>query len=214
MPPAADIQDASLLQRRARRRLVGAIALVVFAVIVFPVVLDNEPKPIGQDLVIQIPGKDEARFKTPLPAPVAPGVAEQAAKAPAKAPVPAPAAEGRMPADAAPAPKSVEPAAAPGAEPAAGKSAGSDEAKRAQAALEGKQAWIVRLGAFSDPKNVKQLQARLSVAGLKNYTETVKGPRGEQTRVRVGPFDTQAEAENAGEKLKSMGIAASTASRR
>lgn len=209
-----------MLQRRARRRLVGAIALVVFVVIVFPLVLDNEPKPIGQDLVIQIPSQDAARFKTPVLAPVAPGSAdtvssaasERPAKAQAKAVDRAPAAEGKISGDAAPASKSSVPATAP--KRATSQPAAAEETGRARAALEGKGAWIVRLGAFSDPKNVKQLLSKLTGAGMKNYTEIVKGPLGEQTRVRLGPFDTQAEAESAGEKLKSMGIAASAASRR
>jgi cell division septation protein DedD len=38
--PLAD--DANLLKRRARRRLIGAIALVVLIVVVLPVILDAE----------------------------------------------------------------------------------------------------------------------------------------------------------------------------
>ena len=69
-------QDATQLQRRARRRLVGAIALAVLAVIVLPIVFDKEPKPISQDLVIQIPNQDTApkfdpKLTPPPPAPPA-----------------------------------------------------------------------------------------------------------------------------------------------
>ncbi len=45
-------------KKRARRRLVGAVALVLAAVIGLPMVLDSEPKPLGDDVVIQIPSKD------------------------------------------------------------------------------------------------------------------------------------------------------------
>lgn len=98
----ADNQDAIELQRRARRRLVGAIALVVFVVIVLPIIFDREPKPISQDLTIQIPSQDAGRFATRvLPATeprVDPRVPPETA---AKAGLPKPAAEGIKPAPAA-----------------------------------------------------------------------------------------------------------------
>ena len=46
-------------KKRARRRLVGALALVLAAVIGLPMVLDSEPKPLADDIVIQIPSKDQ-----------------------------------------------------------------------------------------------------------------------------------------------------------
>ncbi|XDJ35473.1 MAG: SPOR domain-containing protein [Burkholderia sp.] len=44
-------------KQRARRRLVGAIALVVAAVIVLPMILDTHPKPVTDDIAIDIPNK-------------------------------------------------------------------------------------------------------------------------------------------------------------
>ncbi|MBC8730083.1 SPOR domain-containing protein [Paraburkholderia sp. UCT2] len=55
--------DAMLLdptlpeKQRARRRLVGAIALVVAAVIILPMVLDSHPKPVTDDISIDIPNR-------------------------------------------------------------------------------------------------------------------------------------------------------------
>ena len=46
-------------KKRARRRLIGAVALVLAAVIGLPMVLDSEPKPLGDDIAIQIPSKDK-----------------------------------------------------------------------------------------------------------------------------------------------------------
>src|SRR5260370_14029996 len=60
--PLAD--DANLLKRRARRRLVGAIALVVLIVAVLPVILDQQPRPVPQTLTVQIPGQDGGPFKS------------------------------------------------------------------------------------------------------------------------------------------------------
>lgn len=50
--------DDSLLKRRARRRLIGAIALVLLAVIVLPMVFDAEKRPLEADISIQIPNQD------------------------------------------------------------------------------------------------------------------------------------------------------------
>jgi DedD protein len=50
-------------KKRARRRLIGAIALVLAAIIGLPMILDSEPKPLANDITIQIPSKDK-----PLPA--------------------------------------------------------------------------------------------------------------------------------------------------
>lgn len=221
----AESQDATLLQRRARRRLVGAIALVVLAVIVLPIVLDTEPSPISQDLVVQIPSQEAGRFNTRVLTPSAPGAATpplggagDAKPAPAKSEALIP---GAAPKQAPAAAKSAPPAvAAEGNAPPAPASAKSEppspkdqaraakdesDAARAKALLEGKEAWVVRLGAFSNQDNVRQLQAKLAAAGVKSYTETGKGPKGDQTRVRAGPFDSKLEAEQANEKITAMG---------
>jgi DedD protein len=47
-------------KKRARRRLIGAVALVLAAIIGLPMVLDSEPKPVADDIAIQIPSKDKA----------------------------------------------------------------------------------------------------------------------------------------------------------
>ena len=53
----SEAQD-STLKRRARRRLIGAIALVLLAVIVLPMVFDAEKRPLDADISIQIPNQD------------------------------------------------------------------------------------------------------------------------------------------------------------
>ena len=220
----AESPDATLLQRRARRRLVGAIALVVLVVIALPIVLDKEPSPIGQELVIQIPSQEAGKFKTPVLPPSAPGSAAPAPSG-AETEKPSPAqAEPRKPASESVAPATVKPSpsadtrAPPTPQPApsresatsprepdqAGK--GEPDGARAQALLEGKESWVVPLGAYSSPENVKQLQEKLAAAGIKNYTENVKTRTGEQTRVRAGPFDSKAAAERARQKLAEIGL--------
>jgi DedD protein len=71
---AQEQQDVDTLKRRGRRRLVGAVALVLLAVIVLPMVFDQEPSPPATQVSVRIPGEDEAPFK---PAPSAPKKAEK-----------------------------------------------------------------------------------------------------------------------------------------
>lgn len=74
-------------KKRARRRLVGAIALALAAAIGIPMLLDSEPKPVNGDIAIEIPSKEKA---APLSAPAAPAPAAPASSA---APAPVDAAE-------------------------------------------------------------------------------------------------------------------------
>lgn len=54
-----EINDPMLPEKkRARRRLIGAIALVLAMVIVLPMIFDSKPRPLSDDIAIQIPSKD------------------------------------------------------------------------------------------------------------------------------------------------------------
>jgi len=57
-------------KKRARRRLIGAVALVLAAIVGLPMLLDSEPRPLPDDIAIQIPSKDRAA--PPAPASAAP----------------------------------------------------------------------------------------------------------------------------------------------
>jgi DedD protein len=196
--------DANLLKRRARRRLVGAIALVVLIVVVLPVILDQQPRPVPQTLTVQIPGQDGGPFKSrvlpPLQSPpVTPQKAEstQAAKNPSNRAAPAepePASRSRAP--------KKESARTADKERAKTQVA---EARRAQALLND-EGFVVPLGTFTNPDNAKQVQDRAASAGIKSYTESVKGQQDEQTRVRAGPFASRDAAEKARDRLKSLGL--------
>jgi DedD protein len=65
---AQEQQDVETLRRRGRRRLVGAVALVLAAIIVLPMVFDPEPRRTGSTLSVRIPGEDETPFAPKLPA--------------------------------------------------------------------------------------------------------------------------------------------------
>jgi DedD protein len=90
---AKSISDEELqLRKRARRRLVGAIALVTIIAVFLPMVLDHEPKPVSQDVSIRIPSPDAGVFTSKI-VPVVPGqksapAAKPEAAAPAEPPSP------------------------------------------------------------------------------------------------------------------------------
>lgn len=54
------------LKRRARRRLIGAIVLALAAAVLLPLLLESEPKPLGDEVSIQIPPIDNGKFVNPL----------------------------------------------------------------------------------------------------------------------------------------------------
>lgn len=68
MTTRPDVPDLAVdeLRRRARRRLVGAIVLALAAAVLLPLLLENEPKPLGEDVSIQIPPIDSGKFINPL----------------------------------------------------------------------------------------------------------------------------------------------------
>ena len=96
--------DAMLLdptlpeKQRARRRLVGAIAMVVAAVVILPMVLDSHPKPVTDDIAIDIPNRpapkaaanDEDTQAGVAPDNPAPDSANSSLAASGVAPAPAP----------------------------------------------------------------------------------------------------------------------------
>ncbi len=78
-------------KKRARRRLVGAIALALAVAVGLPMLLDSEPKPLATDISIQIPSKDKAAT-APLPAAASLDKHEEIVEAPKPAAAVAPAA--------------------------------------------------------------------------------------------------------------------------
>ena len=64
---AEEKQDVETLKRRGRRRLVGAVALVLAAVIVLPMVFDPEPRGTASSVSVRIPGEDDTPFAPKLP---------------------------------------------------------------------------------------------------------------------------------------------------
>jgi len=89
----------------------------------------------------------------------------------------------------------------------------SDDGLKAKALLEGKDSAagkvIIQVGAFSDEAKVREVRRKLEQAGLKTYTQTIEGKDGKRsTRVRVGPFDSRAEADKAAARVRKLDLPA------
>jgi DedD protein len=199
----AESQDVNALRRRGRRRLVGAIALVLLAVIVLPWIFDPQPRQ-APPVSVRIPGEDEKPFVPKnVPKPPAPATtSEKPAPAPQvekSAPSGEPAAPATPKAEA----KPVEKAAAKSAPAAAPQASASAERMRAEAALANAPQYYVPVGAYADPAAVI---AKLKGAKLAYFTEPVATAKGTVTRVRAGPYASREAAEKAQKQLKSLGF--------
>ena len=195
----AENQDVNMLKRRGRRRLVGAIALVLAAVIVLPMVFDSEPKGSAPPVSVRIPGEDDTGF-TPKVTPKSPALPEQKAaeKAPEKA-VEKVVEKAPEPVVQKPEPK-IEVTVTKGTVKPAAKL--EVEQKRAEEALAGEQ-FMVPAGAYVDPTGVVE---KLKEAKIPYYTEPIATKQGTVTRVRAGPFASRDTAEKALQQLKGLGL--------
>ncbi len=202
------------LMRQTRRRLIGAVALVLFVVILLPIVFDSEPAPAtGNDIELRIPNKDNAgEFQPKIDLPELDKMASEVAatsavsSAPAAASAPAttsaPAAENKS---AAPAP-AVKPKVE--AKPAAQNKPKSETKPVAKAQAAPKTGWALQLGAFAKADTARSLQAKMSKYGYHAYTEKA----GSVVRVRVGGYPTREAAEKVQRKLEAQGTHANVVS--
>ncbi len=207
----ADHPDSNIdLKRRARRRLVGALALVLLVVIVLPLVLDREPRPLSQELSVLIPSQDAGRFNSRALPPGAPVQEAQQGEAAAPSSQPIRAAAPSAAAAPAPAPAPVSAASAPAPTPApvsTSAASASASASTAPAPVASKsERYLVQIGAYSTTLNAKRAQDKANAAGFKTIVEVAQGPKGEQTKVRAGPYATREAAEKAREELKTLGL--------
>ena len=235
-PAATESVDA--MRKRAKYRLIGAAVLVLAGVIGFPFMFDQQPRPIAVDMPIDIPDRNKVTaLSIPAPAatrtdqPAAPDKATAAPTASITVPLPPArtatqekplasvegstekAVEAPVRPDIKLADKSVS-SPPPVPQPAAGR----NEAAKAQALLEGRDPakddsvtasrYVVQVGAFADPVRAREVRSKMEKAGLKTYTHVAETKEGPRTRVRVGPFATKAEADQAADKIKKLDLPA------
>lgn len=103
--PRADAGDdadpAAALRVRARRRLIGAAALLLAAVIIVPLLLDPAPKPVADNIPIDIPSEKQP-FTPRISLPPVPDPGQTPLAPPPDVPEDKPAAKGETKSDAKP----------------------------------------------------------------------------------------------------------------
>ncbi|QDL54515.1 SPOR domain-containing protein [Rhodoferax aquaticus] len=68
--------------------------------------------------------------------------------------------------------------------------------------------FYINVGLFADENNALNAHVKLSDAGLPAFKQTLNTSKGKRTRVRVGPYDTEAQAEISANRIKSLGLEA------
>lgn len=223
------------LRKRARRRLVGAVALVIFALVVLWTVLDNAPPPqfaAGQAVEITSSAPALAAASAPVvavvnasttqidmaSAPVAASAPVNVASAPAEIASADNVLSGKVVnrqtqinVDQADEPKPTSkstPAPKPEQPP---KTKPATDPRRILEGLDDSkpavtQKYFLQVGAFSDATKARQIVAKLKAEGLPAYAEKVNTSRGELTRVRVGPGTTEVRANEWRKKSEAAGV--------
>lgn len=212
---AAASQTVSIesVRRQARHRLIGASVLVAVGVIGLPLLFDTEPRPVSADLTIQVQSAPPAQSPA-APSPVvaagspSPEPVEEVIR-PVPSPVPAPAAATEAPPVSAPVPA---PPVASKASPVASSPAtvsASTAAPSSSSSPAASTRLVVQVGAFAEQSRAQDVRRRLEAAGLKTYTQVANTADGPRIRVRLGPFDTRAEADRAAQAVQRLGLTAS-----
>ncbi len=183
-----------MMDRALKERIIGAIVIVLFVVLVVPVFLDG-PTNSGEMISEQVPlpGQSGDENRTIIlerdrtePVPVATNNSPPAITAKPDPTPPAPAPQR----DPEPRAAQEEPEAAPAEEPAVSSSTGM---------------WAVQLGSFSNQENAERLAADLRKRGFFPFLSQVSTGSGDLHRVRIGPQKDRASAEAVAAELQKAG---------
>lgn len=71
--------------------------------------------------------------------------------------------------------------------------------------------FVVNVGLFADSNNARNAMVKLMDAELPVVSKEIRFPRGNRTRLQVGPFDTLAEADAAADKVRALELEARVA---
>jgi DedD protein len=188
-----------MMERALKERIIGAVVLVVFAVLVVPVFLDGPPE--DGEIVserVMLPGQEDQKNQTvvldrdrtqPVPAATTPAATpvkqEPARQEPAQ----------EEPVREAPKPVVVpdEPAEEPAPKPAP------------QPAASTTGMWAVQLGSFSNKENAEKLAASLRKQGYAAFLSQLTTENGQLHRVRIGPQKDRESAEEMAKRLAKVG---------
>ena len=191
-----------MMERALKERIIGAVVLVVFVVLVVPIFLDGPP---GEEEIVTervlLPGQDETRTQTvvldrdrtePVPAGTSNETSAAAVEEPAEAVAQPVAAE---PETSEPVAQREEPVPAP-----------AQPQPEAPAASSTTGMWAVQLGSFSNKANAEKLAADLRKQGYAAFLSQLDTSSGTLHRVRIGPQKDRDAAEAMAARLLKVDI--------
>jgi len=222
--------DELNLRRKARRRLIGAIAFTLAVVVILPMVLDSEPKPTGKDIDLRIPAPDkvgefvpgvaasEVAEASPMAASAVAEVSASSAVAqtdsdktvavPSAPPTPESASRTEVQGKIQSAPnkqpevKAPEPKKTEPKKPEPKKPEPKKPEPKAPDKAANVESYVVQVGAYANAATAKQEMDKLKKLGFKAYTEKT----GDKIRVRVGPYAEREKAEKVRQSLEKHGL--------
>jgi len=204
-------------KRRARWRLFGAILIAGSVAAITPFLLEEQARPLSQDLLIEIPSKNSKFTKIDSLKPQDPAAQEPASPVTSATPVTpqGPATPVTPQGPATPATlqgpvaiaKSETTKEAPAKDlPAKQTPAKQTPAKEASPTAAKTKGFMVQVGAYSKPESAASTKKRMESGGHRVVTETIKAADGsDRHRVRIGPFETREAAEQVRDRAKAQG---------
>ncbi|MEQ1590480.1 MAG: SPOR domain-containing protein [Gallionella sp.] len=172
--------DEQNLKRKSRRRLVGAVALALASVVIVPMVLDDEPKPSGQDIDLRIPAPDQAGAFIPKV-----DASKVAVELPASSVVVTPVVQPEAKSETELEPKPAEIKKEPLSKPPVNKATPpKEETKSATKETVAATGYVAQVGAYSNAERAQKVLDDLKGWKFKAYSEK----SGDKIRVRVGPY--------------------------
>ncbi len=188
------------MERRLKERLIGAAVLVMLAVILIPMILDDSSE---RDIAItktNIPARPKDDFNSRI----VPLKESDLTPVPEKT---TPKADTEPLLDVLPEPgvaiEHSKPKPKPKPKPEKEKETKSTQiGEKAVSNNMGVTAWVVQLGSFSSEENAKVLNEKLRKSGYPAFVEPVKRGATTAFRVRVGPEILRSDAESLKQKLK------------
>lgn len=194
-------------KRRARWRLLGAVIIAASVAALAPVLLEEQARPLSQDLLIEIPSKDsvfakiESLKSQPEPA------ASTESTTPPIAPAPE-ASSTSAPSSTNPSPVASAPSAAPQTKSETKQEVKAEPKSDPKAKPETKSdgRFLVQVGAYAKIEAANAVKAKLTAGGHTVAIETIKTAEGaERHRVRIGPFATKELATQVRDRAKAQG---------
>ena len=191
-------------KRRARWRLFGAILIAGSVAAITPFLLEEQARPLSQDLLIEIPSKNSKFTKIESLKPQDPAAQESASSVTSATPVtpqgPVAIAKSETTKEA---PAKELPAKQTPAKQTPTKQTPTKEASPTAAKTKG---FMVQVGAYSKPESAASTKKRMESGGHRVVTETIKAADGsDRHRVRIGPFETREAAEQVRDRAKAQG---------